>query len=281
MPAASREVSMRLGQMINWVEDRRTAIYRSPNMWGSLESIEAQLLLLLEVRLVALGIQLPEEGVERQWFHFVSTVKKYPIGVFPLSHYLLSQNCALALATTVLLDVFDAFWNTHTTFKNPEMTANVRHKERAQEPRMLQITKGSHRDHGLTEEQLQFLLAKFADRKEFFIETVELPEELGMVPVTLYGPLMGDPPVDDIQCVFRVRGKRKGTSKMIKRPTRYTRTVTIIAGPPANPRAPQEMVLYTAFGGPAAPKEPWDCPPNSAEHHASISFWATHALAVG
>jgi hypothetical protein len=105
----------------------------------------------------------------------------------------------------------------------------------------------SHIDHGLTEVQLKYLLDRFADRKAFFIETIELPEDLGTVPCGLYGPIMGDGPVPDDGpldlrgpapkgVVFtRVRYARRGTrawdSRMIDLAMRPTRQVTVIAGP--------------------------------------------------
>lgn len=45
----------------------------------------------------------------------------------------------------------------------------------------------SHVDHGLTEVQLKYILDQFADRQAFFIETIELPDDLGTVPCGLYG----------------------------------------------------------------------------------------------
>ena len=57
----------------------------------------------------------------------------------------------------------------------------------------------SHIDHGLTEGQLRYLLDRFADRNAFFLETIELPDQLGTVPCGLYGPIMGDPPIAETE----------------------------------------------------------------------------------
>jgi hypothetical protein len=133
----------------------------------------------------------------------------------------------------------------------------------------------SHLDHGLTQLQLQWLLEHFQDRDSYFIETVELPEHLGLVPCAIYGPIMGDPPVPEAEVILQCRGDRKIPSRMIRRPLRYVRIVTVIAGP----RDELPCVLYTAFGGPPAPHEPDD--PTCTDRARSEAFWAEHALALG
>lgn len=55
----------------------------------------------------------------------------------------------------------------------------------------MQITKESHLDHGLSEAVVNYLLSYFADRREFFIATVELPADLGTVPCGIVGPAVG------------------------------------------------------------------------------------------
>ena len=131
----------------------------------------------------------------------------------------------------------------------------------------------SHVDHGLTAEQLRYLLDRFADRNAFFLETIELPEDLGTVPCGLYGPIMGDPPIDEIEVHHERRGSRKWTSRLVERPTRPTRMITVIAGPHDG----NACVLFTAFGGPASPQEPGD--PGCKDPAASAAFWREHALA--
>jgi hypothetical protein len=159
----------------------------------------------------------------------------------------------------------------------------------------------SHVDHGLTEAQLRYLFDRFADRKGFFLETIELPEQLGTVPCGLYGPNMGDPPIGEDEITYARRGDRAWESRLVKQPTRPTRLVTVIAGPHDEP-CPQcttsawnmlhrancptccgagilkhDCVLYTAFGGPASPQEPGD--PGCKDPVASVAFWHEHALA--
>lgn len=114
----------------------------------------------------------------------------------------------------------------------------------------------------------------------FFIDTFKLPEDLGTLPGALYGPVVGDEPVSDTKCEFRVRGTRKGPSKLLNAPSRPTRICTVIAGPSKDVDE-GNVALYTAYGGPLAPKEPWDCDPESEEHTKSVAFWSSHALATG
>lgn len=130
----------------------------------------------------------------------------------------------------------------------------------------------SHLDHDLTTEQVAYLFERFADRTAFFIETFELPSELGTVPCFLYGPTMGDEPVHEAIVHYYNRGARAWPTRSIARDSRPTRMVTVIAGP----HEAESCILYTAFGGPQAPQEPGD--PGCKDIEASKAFWATHAL---
>lgn len=62
------------------------------------------------------------------------------------------------------------------------------------------------------------------------------------------------------------------------RPSRQTRLLTVIAGPHEG----DGCVLYTAHGGPAAPREPWDPSLNddAAALEESRAFWSVHALSA-
>lgn len=136
----------------------------------------------------------------------------------------------------------------------------------------------SHVDHGLSQEQIDWLLEQFEDKDGFFLTTVELPEELGTVPCGLHGPTMGDEPVTDSECRAEIRGERGWTSRVCDRPARQVRSVSIIAGPHED----NACVLYTAFGGPVANQEPGDpcVQSDKAKLAASKTFWAEHALSV-
>jgi len=124
----------------------------------------------------------------------------------------------------------------------------------------------SHLDHDLTEDQINYIAARYEGRDGHFIDTFELPEELGTVPCGLYGPIMGDPPVEREHTEMKKRGNREYLSRVIN-PTigepfiadpmtlfRQVQIVTVIAGP----HKEESCILYTAFGGPLAPQEPLD-----------------------
>jgi hypothetical protein len=152
----------------------------------------------------------------------------------------------------------------------------------------------SHLDHNLTAAQLAFLLERFAARDAFFIETFELPDELGTIPCGLFGPLVGDPAIADAEVTLAPRGTRAWPSRIIGREPRPSRLVTVIAGPHEEtcPRCEGDggpcglcdhgkikhaCILYTAFGGPLAPQESGD--PGCKDVEASRAFWKEHALA--
>ena len=64
----------------------------------------------------------------------------------------------------------------------------------------MKLHKDSHLDHGITDAQLGHLLQRFEGRREFFVATVELPSNLGDVPLGLFGPIVGDEPVHWAGC---------------------------------------------------------------------------------
>ena len=146
---------------------------------------------------------------------------------------------------------------------------------------MMKITPESHLDHGLNQEHITWLLERFADRSSFFLQTITLPDFLPEVECALYGPLCGDEPVPENTVMYKIRGERKYASRVLALSgvstsgMRKTRTLTVIAGPSGN----EPCVLYTSYGGPAAPREPGD--PGIGVWESileSRAFWATHAL---
>lgn len=137
------------------------------------------------------------------------------------------------------------------------------------------ILADSHLDHGLTGPQLAHLILTL-ERDGFFIETIEFPEALGTLPCALRGPAVGDPRVgSDAPVFFQKRGSRPYESRMVSWASTRTRLVTVIAGPHKG----YPCVLFTAYGGPLAPKEPGDPELKPEEREASERFWAEHALA--
>jgi hypothetical protein len=131
----------------------------------------------------------------------------------------------------------------------------------------------SHVDHDLTEGQLRYLLDRFTHRDGFFVETITLPNDLGTVPCGLYGPLVGDVAIREDEVTYARRGNRGWDSRLVALPPRQQHAVTVVAGPHEG----HTCVLYTAFGGPAAPQEPGD--PGCKDPAASAAFWRDHALA--
>lgn len=137
------------------------------------------------------------------------------------------------------------------------------------------LHKDSHTDHAIPQSVVDYLLSLYAARAAFFIETIDLPTDLPTVQCGLYGPAVGDNPVDESQVFYAARGERAYTSRMIADVTRATRTVTVIAGPHDG----HPCVMYTAFGGPASPKEPGDPTVKPDEMEKCVAFWRAHALA--
>ncbi len=137
----------------------------------------------------------------------------------------------------------------------------------------------SHMDHAIAPRQWDYLFSQLAERTSAFVETLELPDSLGTVANALYGPSVGDPPIDESEVHYVTRGARVGQSRMVRRPLRPTRWIRVIAGPHGG----YPCVLYTAYGVAAkdtaeAPREPWD--PECKDVEASKAFWNAHALAA-
>lgn len=162
----------------------------------------------------------------------------------------------------------------------------------------------SHMDHGFTQAQWDYIFTKYADKAAFFIDTFELPENLGTVTNELYGPSVGDPPVLEADAFYTKRGDRAWKSRMVSLPKRPTRFVRVIAGPHTDPcggcegkgtlpvetlhhewkdemcpeckgtgkGATYDCILYTAYGVAtldvaASPREPGDIRKQMEELH--------------
>lgn len=138
------------------------------------------------------------------------------------------------------------------------------------------LTGTSHLDHGISQALVRYLCEQFVDRDAFFIETIELPEELAEgLECGLYGPIVGDEPVGDAFVCWAPRGDRAWPSRIVMgRGKRPTRTLTVIAGP----HGEYSCVLYTAYGGPCATRELGDPSLPEEEKRAAFEFWAEHAL---
>lgn len=106
------------------------------------------------------------------------------------------------------------------------------------------------------------------------METVELPEGLPEVKCGLYGPVVGDDAITADEATYKVREGRSWSSRMVNRSARVTRQLSVIGGPYLT----HPCVLYTAFGGPIAPKEPQDPTLDPEKRQKSEEFWSQHAL---
>lgn len=132
-----------------------------------------------------------------------------------------------------------------------------------------------HADHGVSDRHIKELALYSVPRSGFFLKTVRLPMGFDDLMTGLYGPVMGDPPVREDQVEYRVRNNRKGESRVVARPHRRTRLMTMIGI-----RDEKGVTFFTIYGGPAAPREPWDPSMNDAERAESVEFWSKHALAL-
>lgn len=138
------------------------------------------------------------------------------------------------------------------------------------------IHSASHLDHGLSDGHIKWILRRFASKSGFFIETVNVPRGLGSLPCALHGPSMGDGPVSEKEVFYDVRGGRKYASRLVRRSPRQTRKLTVVAGPYDG----NDCVLFTAYGGPASPREPMSPGLNPKETRESMAFWKSHALSA-
>lgn len=139
----------------------------------------------------------------------------------------------------------------------------------------------SHLDHGLSPGALAEIEDAIKDLKEFTILTITVGGDL--LPCKLHGPITGEEVVLEEECRMVRRGTREWESRMCDRPPVLTDQVTIIVGPYANvDDGPgyEEIILFTAYPGPLAPREPGD--PSIQDDEGLIlksqDFWAHHAL---
>ena len=139
-----------------------------------------------------------------------------------------------------------------------------------------------HIDHGLSAAHMtlaeETALEVIPDG--FFLVTIRIPVLIGDLPCGLYGPICGDDPIrgPEWDVSWEIRGDRKYASRMLVAPMRDSKIMTIIG---MNRRDMGIIDIFTAYGGPPAPKGLFDREITYDEIEKSIQFWAVHALAKG
>lgn len=148
---------------------------------------------------------------------------------------------------------------------------------------MIKVIPESHVDHGIPRAVLAWALGHLAETLgadalgRVTVTTLEIPRSLPRVPCALYGPATGYGPVPDSVAFYRRRGNRPGESRVICAAPHPDRRLTVVVGPVDDVAG---LVLYTAYGGPQAPREPWDPSLDEAGRAEAEAFWSEHALAV-
>jgi hypothetical protein len=133
-----------------------------------------------------------------------------------------------------------------------------------------------HADHGIPLEVIGWALASI-QAEGFFLKTLEIATYLPDLQSALYGPSAGDPPVSEDEAVYLQRSPDRPLSRMVHRPLRPTRWLTIIGE-----MGSKDVHIYTAYGGPPAMREPGDPSMSNDEQGflEAAAFWKEHALAV-
>lgn len=146
----------------------------------------------------------------------------------------------------------------------------------------LTLVADSHLDHKVDPQVIEWALQALEHSDSAgdhaFVQTVAYPEYLPPTACDLIGPATGQEPVPEERVEYRVRGSRKWASRVSKFiMVSYVRTITVVSGPHEGTNG----VVYTIYGGPAAPREPGDPTLGSMEEIKQIrEFWALHALHV-
>jgi hypothetical protein len=137
-----------------------------------------------------------------------------------------------------------------------------------------------HADHDVPLEAIGWALARVEDThgfNGFFITTLTIPSYMTDLANALYGPACGDPPVPEDEVVYQQRSPDRPLSRMVHRPLRPTRLLTVIGVLYAD-----SAQIYTAHGGPLAEIEPGDpvLGSDEAKFLKAATFWRDHALAL-
>jgi len=133
-----------------------------------------------------------------------------------------------------------------------------------------------HADHSMDSRSLTWCLAQ-VQPMGFFLQTFTIPSDHKSAVNALWGPACGDEAV--VGTLLRREG-RNYDDKMIDRPTRPSRLVTVIGV-----KEQDGFTVFTAHGGPAAEKNEQQVRQEFADGKCTqedvdrvTAFWKDHAL---
>jgi hypothetical protein len=130
-----------------------------------------------------------------------------------------------------------------------------------------------HDDHGIKDAQLIEIYEQLENKDNgFFIHRFELDNSV--IPMGLYGPDAGDPPVTDAEVQMIQRSLDRPADRLIDKPYR-----PVDFGQAIGSRDGDNFTLFTVYGGPLAPQNPLD--PNNPDPEGSSLWWSDHALCMG
>lgn len=133
-----------------------------------------------------------------------------------------------------------------------------------------------HTDHNVSEAAIRWALETIREGAGFFAKTFLLPDAFADLSNALHGPACGDPPVPEAEVFYAQRSPDRPPSRLCKRAPRKSRLLTVIG---IRAAAGGASLIFTAYGGPMAAREPGD--PNLTtpeEIEEARAFWAAHAL---
>lgn len=151
------------------------------------------------------------------------------------------------------------------------------------------MAKWFHTDHGLTSAAQQAAEDALYEALggvrigEVAVVPFVVDSDDDAIPCALYGPAMGDSPVHDFEVHHAPRGSREWDSRLIPALPRMVRFGVVVGRYSPEPSEPGgSMEVFTAYGGPLAPRELADpSMTDEAEREYARAFWRVHALATG
>lgn len=119
-------------RVLRWTDDRLAAILRAPRMWGSLEAVEMQTLLLLELRVLALRPGAEPQGPASIFQSYVDFLRgRFPgHPAAPLSE-IVNDEAALVQAIEAFRREVEARFLVEDPFQHVDLAARLRFKHGA------------------------------------------------------------------------------------------------------------------------------------------------------